>query len=526
MYPPIAIRKFTRFAFGLHRFLATPLSLDDSRRRVGHFLAHREEHFLSVMEKAIYGREQNLYHRLLELAGISLADLRRMVKADGLEGALSNLHDAGVYVTIDEFKSRVPVQRHGETIATQANDYDNPYLSQYFTGATGGSRGPGTRTMIDLEFVADRAPANALAMDAHGAWELPFFIWFPILPGVAGLRSMLKNAKAGVYAARWFTQVWPSDVRASLVNRVGTMYILGLSRLFGVPLPSPEYVPLTDPLPVAVALAGAVRAHGGARLTTFASSAARVCRAAKEAGLDLTGVRILVGGEPLTKARVAELESVGVRPIHVYYSAETSIIGAACAATDAHDDLHLFHDALAVIPRRRPIPGTAVEIDSLLFTSLLPSAPKILLNVELGDTARLETRPCDCALGALGLVHHLHGVRSFEKLTGEGMTLLGTDLVRILEETILPQFGGTTTDYQFVQSTVNGATQLALRIRPALGPVDGQEVIRTLMAGLARGSDGDDLARAVWGQVGTLRVERAEPLATATGKVLPLHILE
>ncbi len=526
MNPLFEMRKFTRFGLGLRRYLRTPLSLDDSRRRVGYFLAHREDHFLSVMEKAIYGRDQHPYHRLLRLAGISLGGLRRMVKADGLEGALAKLRDAGVYLTIDEFKCRIPVQRHGETIATQASDFDNPYLSQYFTGATGGSRGAGTRTMIDLEFVADRAPANALAMDAHGAWDLPFFIWFPILPGVAGLRSMLKNAKAGMYAARWFTQVWPDDVRASLVNRMGMAYILGLSRLFGVPLPRPEYVPLTDPLPVAVALAEAVRTHGGARLTTFASSGARVCHAAKEAGLDLTGVRILVGGEPLTEARVAEMKAVGVRTIHVYYSAETSIIGAACATTDAHDDLHLFHDALAVIPRCRTIPGTAVEIDSLLFTSLLPSAPKILLNVELGDTACLETRPCDCTLGALGLVHHLRGIRSFEKLTGEGMTLLGTDLIRILEESILPQFGGTSTDYQFVQSTVNGATQLAVRIRPALGPVDGQAVIRTLMAGLARGSDGDDLARAVWAQAGTLSVERAEPSVTATGKVLPLHILE
>ncbi|NOZ05840.1 MAG: hypothetical protein GXP41_05745 [Chloroflexi bacterium] len=517
-------RKYAHFAFGLRRFLHTAMSLDEARRTLDRFLEHRETHFLSVMEKAIYPHEQNPYRRLLQRADISFDDLRDSVTSSGVEGTLAHLRDAGVFLTIDEFKGRVPICRPGMDFAASPTDFDNPYLAHYFTGATGASRSPGTRTMIDLDFITDRAPANALLLQAHDALQLPFFIWFPILPGIAGLRALLQNAKIGEYAVQWFTQVASRNVRPSWVNRLGTSYILTMSRIFGVRLPGPQFVPLTDPLPVAQALAEAARRQGGARITTFASSAARLCRTAKQAGLDLSGVCIQIGGEPLTAARVEEIRAVGARPIHLYYSVETGIVGAACATATAHDDLHLFHDGLAVVTHQRTIPGTSTAVDSFLFTSLLPSAPKILLNVELGDSGTLETYPCGCALGKLGLTHHLRKVRSFEKLTGEGMTLLGTDLIRVLEEVALPQFGGTTTDYQFVQSNVQGATPITLRIRPSLGKLDEQRLLTTLLERLAQESDGNDLARAVWMQIGALVVERADPIPTARGKILPLYI--
>ena len=45
-----------------------------------------------------------------------------------------------------------------------------------------------------------------------------------------------------------------------------------------------------------------------------------------------------------------------------------------------------------------------------------------LVQKSLQAAAQIEQRPCGCLLGALGLTTHLSEIRSFEKLTGAGMT--------------------------------------------------------------------------------------------------------
>lgn len=93
------------------------------------------------------------------------------------------------------------------------------------------------------------------------------------------------------------------------------------------------------------------------------------------------------------------------------------------------DAVHVFVDAFAVTQRpRETIAGETV--DALLLTSLRPAAPKILLNTEIGDYAVLEERDCGCAFDEVGYRTHLHTIRSFEKLTGEGMTFLAADAPR------------------------------------------------------------------------------------------------
>ena len=75
----------------------------------------------------------------------------------------------------------------------------------------------------------------------------------------------------------------------------------------------------------------------------------------------------------------------------------------------------------------------------------------ILLNVETDDYGVLESRPCGCRMGDLGLTTHVTQVRSFRKLTGEGMTLVGNDMIRILEEVLPTRFGGSPLDYQLAE---------------------------------------------------------------------------
>ena len=88
----------------------TPAS---ARRLVAEQHARRDESFLDLLERAVYGGRDNPYRALLAAADIELGDVRRLIDEHGLEGALRELHDAGVYVTLDEFKGRTPIERGG-----------------------------------------------------------------------------------------------------------------------------------------------------------------------------------------------------------------------------------------------------------------------------------------------------------------------------------------------------------------------------------------------------------------------------
>ena len=89
--------------------------------------------------------------------------------------------------------------------------------------------------------------------------------------------------------------------------------------------------------------------------------------------------------------------------------------------------------------------------DALLVTALRPACPKVLLNTGIGDSAVMERRRCGCIFDELGYDLHLHTVRSFEKLTGEGATFLGVDVIHVLEEILPAEFGGSLADYQLLE---------------------------------------------------------------------------
>src|SRR4029434_1027989 len=111
-----------------------------------------------------------------------------------------------------------------------------------------------------------------------------------------------------------------------------------------------------------------------------------------------------------------------------------------------------------------------------------PLSARVLLNAEMGDYARVEERPCDCELGALGLRTHLSDIRSFEKLTGEGMTVVRTNLLPLLEHALPARFGGSSLDYQLVEvEGADSATRLVLRVHPSIGPLVEGEVRDALL---------------------------------------------
>jgi len=413
------LTRLARLTRDIRRFLHTPVSVEQAVEIVGRRLATREERFLRTAERAIYGHPGSPYLQLLRAAGCEFGDLKSLVDKEGLEGSLSRLVEAGVYVTFDEFKGRKEAVRGGRRFSFAEEDFDNPSISPHFEAQSGGTRSPGTSVKTGFPFLADLAVSNALTLHVHGLSRYDHAIWSQ------GLIPVLLYAK--------------------------------------------------------------------------------------------------LGRAPLSRI----VEASGARALVRYAFTEAGIIGFGCGTPQVSDDLHFFSDAYGLIQRSRAVGNSGLTVDAFLFTSLLPSAPKVLLNVESGDYGIVERRDCGCGLAALGLRDHISEIRSFEKLSGEGMTFVQTDLLRVVEEVLPARFGGTSADYQVLEEEgQDGILRLLLIVSPDIGPLDEEAVRQNFLEELGRGGSLSRFGAAMWQRAGTVRVRRQRPVATKVGKILPFHLLQ
>jgi hypothetical protein len=428
------LKMYARFAWGLRGFLRHTITLEEAKAIVRQRMAEREANFLRLVEKGIFGYPRSPYLPLLKLAQVELGDIQNMVRDKGLEDTLQALREAGVYVTFQEFKGRKPIVRDGQVIPVQARDFDNPYLKPYYLTQSGGTTSAGTRIPTDWESIAARAPHLMLAHDAYGVLDVPMAIWRGILPDNSGINNVLSVVRFGQVPRRWFSPVTSRDMRPSLKYQLATLYVVSMGRLFGVPIPHPELVSLDRADVVACWMADTLATHGACRISCHVSLALRVALAAQERNLDLTGATFTGGGEPPTPAKVRVITQTGARWFPTYFFAEAGAVGLGCAQPADIDDVHLMKDALALIQYPRQVLGTSITLNAFHFTSLLPEAPKLMLNVESDDYGIIENKPCGCLLESHGYTEHLRHIRSFHKLTGEGVTLVGSEMVHILEE--------------------------------------------------------------------------------------------
>src|SRR6476660_9560296 len=94
-----------------------------------------------------------------------------------------------------------------------------------------------------------------------------------------------------------------------------------------------------------------------------------------------------------------------------------------------------------------------------------------------------------------GFPDHVRDIFSFRKLTGEGMTLVGSTMLRIMEDVLPTKFGGSALDYQLVEEEdENGFTRLTFVVSPNVGTVDEKDLIDTVLDEVSRDSPGADLA--------------------------------
>jgi hypothetical protein len=517
---------FARFCAGLPGFFRTPLDPAECQRRLVEGLAGRETSFLHTMEHGVYRRPDSPYLQLLRHAGIELGDIQASVRETGLEPTLERLYDDGVRISLEEFKGRHPIVRPGLELHATPEVFDSPLLAPgRLAGETLGSRGVPRRSLLDLPHLEQEAVYQWLFLEAFALHEHLQALWRPVPPARAGLKNAVGYAKLGIPVVRWFSQnplEWQSGRGREWI---ATKTILAASRRFGTPIAEPRYVPLARAVEVARWLAERAGAGTPALIDTIASSGVRACAAAIEAGLDLSGTVLRFGGEPLTEGKARVVAVSGARAVCHYSMSELARVGVACAQPSAVDDVHLLLDKLAFVQRERELPGGGERIGALHLTTLLPSCPKLMLNVEVDDYGRLERRSCGCVVGDLGLTLHLSEIRSYEKLTTEGMNFVGDELVSLVEVVLPARFGGSPADYQLVEQEVDGLTQVCVVASPRLGPLDEGAVIETVLTALASGPSYRAMMASIWRDAGTLRLLRREPYATESAKVLPLHVM-
>ena len=103
---------------------------------------------------------------------------------------------------------------------------DNPDLAgDGISGTTSGSRSEPTRVLYDWEFIAEEAAHERVLYEAHGVFDAPLALWYPVLPGVAGIHNLLMSLQCGRSPERWFSQLNPS---AGSVTGLDHLAMLGI----------------------------------------------------------------------------------------------------------------------------------------------------------------------------------------------------------------------------------------------------------------------------------------------------------
>jgi phenylacetate-coenzyme A ligase PaaK-like adenylate-forming protein len=337
---------------------------------------------------------------------------------------------------------------------------------------------------------------------------------------------VLINSRLGIPTDRWFglnvavhgvTEAWFHCLNARLVAMMG--------RRFGPGIASPEYVDNGDVKKILEWVLEKSRRGQNCCIITVVSNAARIARVAVETGLCLQGTTFHASGEPLTEPKRKLVEKAGARIALHYGPGGGNGAALGCGNPRFIDEMHIPHNMFTLVEHPTPLDYSGAPIHPLMLTTLHSSASRLLLNVENGDYATMLARNCGCALQKVGFTQHIHTVRSFEKMTGEGMNFSGSDLFELLENTIPSEFGGGPGDYQLVEEEDDrGQTRLTLVVHPEVGNVNETEILSRLLQGLSQGSRNRQFISRIWQDAGTFRIRRDIPYASARGKVLPLRI--
>jgi hypothetical protein len=512
------LEAFRRFLCGLPGYLREPVSYEAARATILRRLEKRNENFLKMVKRCVYQNPRSPYLPLLRDAQCEYSDMESSLARNELENLLARLLESGVRIPLEVYKGRKPLEHDGTRLFFREEDFDNPILSRGWESRTGGSTGPPSRMLIDLEFLADRAPYEHIMFRLLDLSTAPLALWYPKIPASIGLSNSLRYAKIGYPPACWFDMKL-SGRSLPYWHSWSLAAVIGLCRLGAVPIPWPRAAPLDDPGVILDWISERIQRQGRCAVQSSVSGVVRLCRAAASRGVDLRGVQFITGSEPLTASKHAEIETTHARVFLRYHSTDLGSIASGCGAPADIDEVHLLSDTVALaVPDAEP---AAEGTRRLCFTSILGRGPKVLLNVDLGDQAVIKRRGCGCFYEELGFHTHLSHVRSAGRSTVEGIALPYSELTRI-SEGILPRLiGGSILDYQWVEDEdpeAGSLTRLWLRLAPRLGTIDEENLIRKILAEIGKTDGAHRFYAQLLGDAAVLKILRENPRATMAGK--------
>jgi hypothetical protein len=368
------------------------------------------------------------------------------------------------------------------------------------------------------------AMGTAVSYTVHDLFSCAHAVYEPVLAG--RMVRVLLNGKVGIPLDRWFALNVASHgalearfhyLNARVVARMGSWYGPGIAR--------PEYLPPGDLEPILHWIVENRRQGKRCCIATVISNATRIARKALQAGIALQHVTFVTGGEPLTQAKKRVMEEAGAY-IALHYGPGGVYGGAlACGTPDFIDEMHVPTTMFTLLEHPKPRDYGGRLVQPLMQTTTHQVAPRFFINVENGDYATMISRDCGCLLEKVGFTQHIHTVRSFEKMTGEGMNYSAADLFDLLENTIPSEFGGGPGDYQLVEEEdERGQTRLTLVVHPEVGELDNEKLLSRLQVGLAQGTRNHRFISKIWQDAGAFRIKRELPHPSARGKILPVHI--
>ncbi len=471
------------------RELALAPRSGDPIARLGRQLMQRELRFLDLVLRFVFERAGNPYFHMFRLAGCRYEDLVEIVLAEGLEAALQMLHRNGVFLTGEERSCSKPIVRQGREIASSPNSFGH-WRAEGSLQAMRNGYFEGYELLRRREF--------GLAGRAHIQVR-------PVWPAQAAIHDCLRAARRGGIVDRWFAPGGFSgqDGRQWL----GAGFLAAVARVHGLAVPFPSPFAGNDYGAVSRFIAERKR-HGTASFVgSVTSHASRVAGAALANGHDIAGAIFFAGGEPVTAAKRALVRQAGAAIFPIYSIPEIGPIGFACREMEDGATVHLFEDSVAAISHRR----------SLLFTTLLPMAPQILINFETTDSATLERASCHCCFRRAGFTRRLRSLTTFGQLTAFGAAVPAAALTRLVEVALPRRFGGAAGDYQLVEGEGGAQTEVTLRISPRAG-VESLEAVKQFFW--------NELpASRTWSQAGAFHVFIADPVRSSSGLVPSLELL-
>jgi hypothetical protein len=511
-------------AAALPKFFRERVTLRQAEEEIKGLLDTRIERFFALVRTQIYKRPGSPYCKLLKHAGCEFADLQTQVQRHGLEETLVKLAGEGVYLTSDEFKGKTEVVRGGQSFRVSPGDFERRDFSAGSVIQSSGTRNAPVKTFSPLEWRAQQARIEAVFYSAHDLYSCAHALYEPVITG--RIVHPLIYGKLGISTDRWFApKVLVHGLAEDKYHYLNAHLVAQMGRWFGPGIANPEYLNPGDQGPIIEWIQESKRQRKRCCLQTVVSNAARIARAAFEAELSLEDTTFLVSGEPLTRSKRALIARTGAR-IATHYGAGGGNGGSVgCGNPSFIDEMHVPQTMFTFVEHPRSLDYGGPPIYPLMITTLQPSAPRFLLNVQNGDYATMTRRNCECALEKVGLTQHLHTIRSFEKFTSEGTNYFTTDLFELLENTIPAEFGGGPGDYQVVEEEdEQGQTRLTLLVHPEIGDLNEEKLLSRLQQNLAQGSRSNRFMTGIWQDARTFRVRRQAPHASARGKILPLHI--